>query len=149
MTDLMLKRLAIAVSVVFCAAPAGAQEIDYAQRARDLVTLSRVFGELHHIRRTCEAWGEDEIWRNRMRKLVELESPQPELRDEMVAAFNNGFRTAEQRFPYCDREARDYAAASAAQGDAATARLTAPLYDSLADSGETPDWRGSDDRDGQ
>ncbi len=144
----MLKRLIIAAA--FCAASAfsqeaSAQDIDYAQRSRDLLTLSRVFGELHHIRRACEAWGEEEVWRNRMRKLVELESPQPDLRDRMVAAFNDGFRGAEQRFPYCDREARDYAAASAAEGDAVTARLTAPLYDSLADTGETPVWAGSDD----
>ena len=142
----MLKRLIIAAfaAVLVFAQGAHAQEIDYAQRSRDLLTLSRVFGELHHIRRACEAWGEEEVWRNRMRKLVELESPQPELRDQMVAAFNDGFRAAEQRFPYCDREARDYAAASAAEGDAVTARLTAPLYDSLADSGETPAWAGSD-----
>jgi len=142
----MLKRLIIAAA--FCAASAqgaSAQDIHYAQRSRDLLTLSRVFGELHHIRRACEAWGEEEVWRNRMRKLVELESPQPDLRDRMVAAFNDGFRDAEQRFPYCDREARDYAAASAAEGDAVTARLTAPLYDSLADTGETPVWPGSGD----
>ncbi|MEQ8935805.1 MAG: TIGR02301 family protein [Amphiplicatus sp.] len=142
----MLKRfiLAMFAAALTFAQGAGAQEINYAQRSRDLLALSRVFGELHHIRRACEAWGEEEVWRNRMRKLVELESPQPELRDQMVAAFNDGFRTAEQRFPYCDRAARDYAAASAAEGDAVTARLTAPLYDSLADSGETPAWRGSD-----
>ncbi len=141
----MMKRVILAIFAATAVAHGSrAQEIDYAQRSRDLLTLSRVFGELHHIRRMCEAWGEEEVWRNRMRKLVELESPQTDLRDQMVAAFNEGFRGAEQRFPYCDREARDYAAASAAEGDAVTARLTAPLYDSLADSGETPAWRSGD-----
>lgn len=135
----MLKRFAPALLLALAAPlPAPAQQIDYEARGRDLVALSRIFGELHHIRRLCQAWGEEEVWRNRMRKLVELESPQPQLRERMITAFNDSFRAAERRFAYCDRDARDYAAASAAEGDAATARLSAPLYDSLAASGAVP-----------
>ncbi len=120
-----MKRLLLALALVI-AAPAAAQ--DPAQRADDLETLSHTFGGLHHIRRMCEPRDEAEIWRSRMRRLVELEQPQPAVRDRMVAAFNAAFRAAEARFPSCDREARDYAAALAAEGDAAVARLSAPLY---------------------
>lgn len=149
----MLKRLLI-LSALMCLgattlAPArlAAQEIDYVQRAADLESLARIFGELHHIRRSCEPNREAEVWRNRMRKLVELEQPQQALRDKMVAAFNAGFRAAEQRFPYCDRAARDHAAALAVDGDAVTRRLAAPLYESLSEGGDTPTvWRGDDRR---
>lgn len=132
-------RLFFSAALMFAAAPLAAQTIDYAERARDLEALSGVFGELHHIRRMCEPQREAEIWRDRMRKLVELEAPQPALRERMVAAFNNGFYGAEAKFSYCDREARDYAAARAREGDAVAARLAAPLYQSLGESGELPE----------
>lgn len=115
------------------AAPLAAQPIDYVQRAADLTALSRIFGELHHIRRACEPERESEIWRDRMRRLVELEQPQQALRSQMVAAFNEGFRRAEAQYPNCDREARDHAAALAAEGDDASARLAAPLYGAMTE----------------
>jgi uncharacterized protein (TIGR02301 family) len=114
-------------------APAAAQSIDYAQRAADLKALSRIFGELHHIRRNCEPNRESEIWRNRMRGLLSLEQPTQALRAEMVAAFNDGFRRAEREYPYCDRDARDHAARLAAEGEEAAARLMAPLYEALTE----------------
>lgn len=131
---------ALACTVFASAAPAAAQRIDYVQRGQDLEALSRAFGELHLIRRMCEPRREAEIWRNRMRQLVELEQPQPGLRDRMVAAFNAGFRDAEQRFEYCDEDARDYAAASAASADQIVNRLMEPLYGSLSQTGELPDY---------
>ena len=138
----MKKRLALFALLI--AAPAAAQGYDYQQRARDLVVMSRILGELHHIRRACEAFGEEEVWRERMRRLIELESPQADLRNEMVAAFNEGFRNAEARFPYCDREARDYAAAGAAEADDAAARLMAPLYDALSEDESARDADASE-----
>lgn len=137
--------LAVAFLAVVAAAPASAQRIDYVQRAQDLETLSRAFGELHLIRRMCEPRREAEVWRNRMRQLVELEQPQPALRDRMVAAFNAGFRGAEERFAYCDEDARDFAAASAAEADAVVNRLMEPLYSSLSQTGELPDVNGDRD----
>lgn len=130
----MLRRFALFAVLAALAAPAAAQDIDYQQRARDLELLAGAFGELHHIRRMCEPRRESEIWRNRMRRLVELEQPPTTLRDRMVQAFNSGFRNAEQRFPYCDRDARDRAAAVAVDADEAVRRLAAPLYAAMAGS---------------
>lgn len=144
----MMKHLAIATMAAAClalAGPAGAQGVDYAQRARDLEGLSRIFGELHHIRRMCNPRGEAEVWRNRMRRLIDLEQPQQALRDNMVAAFNTGFREGERRYAACDRDARDRAAALAADGDAMTRRLAAPLYEALAQSGGAEGaWRSGE-----
>jgi uncharacterized protein (TIGR02301 family) len=142
----MLKRLVLIIALV-AATPAAAQRIDYVQRAQDLETLSEAFGVLHHVRRLCEPRRESEVWRNRMRNLVELEQPQPGLRDRMVEAFNSGFREAEQRFEYCDEDARDYAAAVAANADAVINRLMEPLYGTLAETGDLPPVvRGGDNR---
>lgn len=123
-----LAALMLSAATPVTAPPLFAQTIDYAERARDLETLSGIFGELHHIRRLCEPRSESELWRERMRKLVELEDPQPALQEKMVAAFNSGFYAAQKKYPYCDRDARDHAAALAAEGDSVTARLMAPLY---------------------
>ncbi|MCB2096705.1 MAG: TIGR02301 family protein [Parvularculaceae bacterium] len=115
------------VAVLLAAAPAAAQD-EYAARRGALTGLSRIFGELHHIRRMCEPSAEADAWRDNMKRLIDLEQPAFDLRDEMVGAFNDGYRSAQARFDYCDRNAEDYAAARAAAGEALVANLSAPLY---------------------
>lgn len=114
----------------------------YQQRRDDLYALSSIFGELHHIRRTCEPRLEADIWRERMKTLVDLEEPEPEARNEMVARFNKGYRAAQEHFPSCDRRARDHAAARASQGETIIARLTAPLEEALEDDDAPFIWQG-------
>ncbi len=131
----MIVRIAIAVlSLAAAASTAGAQDLDtYHQRQKDLTALSGLFGELHHIRRTCEPRFEGDVWRDRMKKLIELEEPQESEREAMVQEFNKGYRSASARFSGCDRRARDYAAGRAAQGDALIARLTETLHEAEED----------------
>lgn len=114
----------------------------YQQRQKDLVAISAVFGVLHHIRRTCEPRFEGDLWRERMKRLVELEEPQAAGQQEMVASFNKAYRDAQRRYVVCDRRARDQAALRAQQGDDIIARLTAPLYEVMAEdalAAENPD----------
>jgi uncharacterized protein (TIGR02301 family) len=98
--------------------------------ARDgaLISLSRIFGEMHHIRRMCEPDREADAWRNRMKRLIDLEQPSFELRESMVGAFNDGYLSAQTRHPFCDGAAEDYAAARAAAGEAIVSNLTATIY---------------------
>ncbi|MEZ5920661.1 MAG: TIGR02301 family protein [Parvularculaceae bacterium] len=96
-------------------------------RSASLVSLSEIFGELHHIRRTCEPRREGDIWRNRMKRLIDLEAPDSGLRERMVVAFNKGYQNAQRRFSRCDRDAENYAASRAASGETIVAELTAPL----------------------
>ena len=122
------------LAAVLLAAPAAAQEGDYGARQRGLVSLAQIFGELHHIRRTCDPDREADVWRNRMKRLIDLEEPSFEVREQMVGAFNDGYVSAQARFAYCDRGAEDYAAARALAGEALVSNLTAPLY--AAERGE-------------
>jgi len=124
----------ILVLALAVAAPAFAQGEGYSARQRSLVSLSGIFGELHHIRRTCDPDREADVWRNRMKQLIDLEEPAFEAREQMVAAFNEGYVTAQARFPYCDRDAETYAASRAYAGEALVSNLTAALY--AAQSGE-------------
>lgn len=102
---------------------------DYRQRQADLTALSEIFGELHFIRRTCEPNTEADLWRDRMKKMVDLEEPTASLQASMASSFNQGYRRAEKNFKFCDRNARDYAALRALQGDSVLRRLSAPLYE--------------------
>lgn len=128
----MLKRILI-ILTVFLSLPAAAED-DYEARRAALTGLSRIFGELHHIRRMCEPEREGDFWRERMKSLIALEQPSFDLREEMVGSFNDGYASAQSRFPYCDRDAEDYAAARARAGEAIVSNLTEPLYE--AERGE-------------
>ena len=100
---------------------------DYRKRNADLIELATIFGELHHIRRMCEPRYEADVWRERMKMLIELEQPQFDAREAMVKGFNRGFRGAGSRFRRCSRNARDFAAGRALQGEEITDRLTRNL----------------------
>ncbi len=100
---------------------------EYQQRQRDLIELASVFGEMHHIRRICEPRLESDIWRERMKRLVDLEQPGFEAREEMVKRFNEGYRNAGDHFRTCDRRARDHAAGRAIYARRLVGRLSAPL----------------------
>jgi len=144
-----MKPFAAAIAFVFAlqaATPAFTQDFeDYQRRQSDIIAIAATFGDLHHIRRHCAPRREGDVWRERMKKLVELEEPQAAMREKMVTAFNNAYRNTQRRFPTCDRRARDYAAARAAQADAIVTRLMAPLYEAVAKDGELPQvWRGNE-----
>ncbi len=142
----MIRNAIIAAAIAgLLTASATAQQTaaDYRQRQADLIALSAIFGEMHHIRRSCEPRLEADAWRQRMKRLVELEEPQAVARNDMVAAFNKAYSRAQGRFPVCDRRARDYAAAKAAQGDQIVARLTEPLREALEEDGAAFVWSGT------
>lgn len=102
---------------------------DYRRRQADLASISQIFGELHHIRRHCDPRREADLWRERMKRMIELEEPTESQQQELVRAFNRGFQGAQARYPSCDRRARDYAAARAMEGDGVLRRLAEPLYE--------------------
>ncbi len=130
---------------LIAALPAAAQE-NYDGRRGALAGLSGIFGELHHIRRICKPEREADVWRDRMKRLIDLEQPSFDVREAMVGAFNQGYVSAQGRFPYCDRDAEDYAAARAGAGEALVANLSAPLYSAVRgeDAAGVNVWRGDD-----
>jgi uncharacterized protein (TIGR02301 family) len=114
-------------AALLAAAPAVAQE-NFEARRGALTALSNIFGALHHVRRVCDPEREGDLWRNQMKRLIELEQPPSDLREEMVGAFNDGYTSAQGRVEYCDNDAEDYAAARAATGREIVSSLASPLY---------------------
>lgn len=118
----------MAPAALMTPAPAFAQDLErYLERQTDLKALASLFGELHHLRRTCEPRAEADIWRERMKRMIDLEEPQEVVREDLVAKFNAGYRGAQRRYPTCDRRSRNYAAGRAAEGDIVVRRLMASL----------------------
>ncbi|MEM9706905.1 MAG: TIGR02301 family protein [Pseudomonadota bacterium] len=117
----------LTVLLVSVSASSSAHGQTGAARETSLTQLSMIFGELHHIRRSCEGGPEAQVWRDRMRRLIKLEDPTATQRERMARAFNDGFSNAQRRFPRCSRAANDFAAARAVRGATLVERLRAPL----------------------
>lgn len=93
----MMKSFAAILTAMALSAGVAAAQDNYAARRAALVGLAEIFGELHHIRRTCEPSREADVWRDRMKRLIDLEQPAFDLRDEMVDNFNEGYAAADRK----------------------------------------------------
>lgn len=128
----MTRLIAFLLFIFATHATAQTGQEDYRVRQENLLRLSAIFGEVHHIRRMCVPQREADIWRNRMMKLIELEAPAATQNRAMTKAFNDGYYRARRQFNTCNRAASSYAASRADEGERVVAALMAPLYDSLA-----------------
>jgi uncharacterized protein (TIGR02301 family) len=90
--------------MLVCAGPALAQdptpsaERSAAVRA-DLLDLAQALGESHALAQACSP--EDQTWRARMRRLIEVEAPDVTLEADLADRFNAGFNARREEFPKC------------------------------------------------
>lgn len=105
---------------------------EFVKRQNNLVSLSGIFGELHHIRRTCVPALESTIWRDRMQNLVSLEEPDSETHLKMVTAFNDGFQKSKSLFSQCTKSAQEEGKNLAFRGATLVRDLTQPLEENTA-----------------
>lgn len=72
----------------------------------ELGQLSHVLGGAHYLRIACNGRS-DQRWRLLMVSLLDREGPPGDpKREDMIAAFNDGYRAHESRFPRCTAAAR-------------------------------------------
>lgn len=104
---LMRQRLAAAILLagVALASPATAQTFDSGRYRADLLRLSQILGELHHLRALCSD-AERQLWRDEMTALLQHDNPTPERKNEMIGAFNAGYAAAQRGYGACDERAR-------------------------------------------
>lgn len=81
-----------------------------------LLELSRILGQLHHLRGECVS-GERQLWRDNMMELVRLENPPTSRKDDMVEDFNSAYARARTRYPACNKTAGRAAVERAAEGE--------------------------------
>jgi uncharacterized protein (TIGR02301 family) len=100
------------------ALPAFAQQPPQAVTGSDdwyqqqLTSLAEVLGGSHYLRIVCQGRG-DQRWRTYMQGVIQRE---PQYNDQLIAAFNRGYRDQEARFPTCDETTRQMEAELRARG---------------------------------
>ena len=68
--------------------------------AQNRLFLADTLGALHYLTLACSG-RLDQSWRNRMAEMMQLEPLSAYERDDLVAAFNHGYRQEKRYFPRC------------------------------------------------
>lgn len=129
--------LAIAAVLVLLAAPASAQI--YGTKVQDERTatttsypveaLAGVLGELHYLAFACRQ-EENQVWRETMLELIELEAPtRGAYRERLIENFNDGFRYHERRRTRCGPETEIERQRLATQGRALSETLRREYFE--------------------
>lgn len=66
----------------------------------DLERLAEILGTLHFLRGICGA-NEGQKWREQAQALIDTEAPTGDRHDQMIAAFNRGYRNFQQSYRTC------------------------------------------------
>lgn len=115
-----LKMRNLAVAMVLCLSATGSawaqsQGHDQTRYQEQLLKLSNVLGQLHHLRGSCVS-SERQLWRDNMMELVRLEAPPAARKNAMVEEFNAAFEASKRHYPACNREATRAAIQRADEG---------------------------------
>jgi uncharacterized protein (TIGR02301 family) len=87
-----------------------------------MVDLAYVLGEAHALRQACEGIN-DQTWRARMSRMVEVEKPEEALQRRMVDNFNAGFASRQAEHPICGPDIPEAERATAERGRVLAQRL--------------------------
>lgn len=90
-----------------------------------LLDLAYVLGEVHALRAVCQG-PEDQAWRSRMSRMMEVEQPDAAFRRRPIDNFNTGFATRQAETPVCRPDTPGQERAAAVRGRALAQRLAVP-----------------------
>ncbi|MEO0329484.1 MAG: TIGR02301 family protein [Pseudomonadota bacterium] len=65
-----------------------------------MMRLAEILGALHYLRDLCKA-DEDQLWREQMQQLIEMEDPSEVRKAQLTARFNQGFRGFREIYREC------------------------------------------------
>ena len=100
-------RTLLAVVLLFGASPtsASAQPSEMKPYDEKLVRLSEILGAVHYLRELCGS-NDGQLWRERMRDLVEGEGSSPMRRAKLTKSFNDGYRSYSRTYQSCTPTAK-------------------------------------------
>jgi uncharacterized protein (TIGR02301 family) len=87
-----------------------------------LLDLAYALGEVHALRAVCQG-PQDQSWRARMTRMIEVEQPDEAFRRRLIDGFNAGFVTRQAGTPVCGADTPAQERALAARGRALAQRL--------------------------
>ncbi len=92
--------------VLALAAPARAQQATDTKPYDDkLSQLAEILGAVHYLRELCGA-NDGQLWRDRMRELIESEGGTALRRAKLTRSFNNGYRSYSRTYQSCSPTAQ-------------------------------------------
>jgi uncharacterized protein (TIGR02301 family) len=109
-----LAALASILVLAFGAPLAMAQDRAPAERQM-LLDLAYTLGEAHALRQAC-AGEDDQYWRDRMARLIEVEAADEGFTTQLQSKFNAGYNGRQAEFPTCTPESRSALTAAAQRG---------------------------------
>jgi len=106
MTRMTIRLLTI---VLLALAAAGAGQAQPAQDGKPyddrLMRLSEILGAVHYLRELCGA-NDGQLWRDRMRELMDAEGSTALRRARLTRSFNNGYRSYSRTYSSCTAPAQ-------------------------------------------
>jgi uncharacterized protein (TIGR02301 family) len=91
----------LAATLVGLAGPcARAQQAETKPYDERLVRLSEILGAVHYLRELCGN-NDGQIWRDRMRELIEGEGTTASRRAKLTKGFNDGYRSYSRTYQSC------------------------------------------------
>jgi uncharacterized protein (TIGR02301 family) len=70
-----------------------------------LLRLSEILGAVHYLRELCGA-NDGQLWRERMRELMDTEGSSALRRARLTRSFNNGYRSYSRTYNTCSQSAQ-------------------------------------------
>lgn len=70
-----------------------------------LLRLSEILGAVHYLRELCGA-NDGQLWRDRMRELMDAEGASALRRARLTRSFNNGYRSYSRTYSSCTQPAQ-------------------------------------------
>lgn len=80
-----------------------------------LMRLSEILGAVHYLRELCGA-NDGQLWRDRMRELMDAEGSSALRRARLTRSFNNGYRSYSRTYSSCTQPAQTAIARFLAEG---------------------------------
>ncbi len=98
--------VAFAISLCCWQGPAAAQQAENKPYDDKLTQLAEILGAVHYLRELCGA-NDGQLWRDRMRELIESEGNVSALRRaKLTRSFNNGYRSYSRTYQSCSPTAQ-------------------------------------------
>lgn len=90
----------VALASVLVAVPARAQVGDTKPYDEKLTRLAEILGAVHYLRELCGS-NDGQLWRDRMREIMDGEGTSARRRQALTRSFNNGYRSYSRTYQTC------------------------------------------------
>lgn len=101
----LARRLAGAATLMVALAASAANGQDTRPYDEKLLRLSEILGAVHYLRELCGA-DEGQLWRDRMRELLEAEGNSALRRARLTRSFNKGYQGYSRTYRTCTSSAQ-------------------------------------------